>query len=540
MRKRRKSAAAFFLAVILGLFSSSSVCPHMGKSGKHGLSSAAGEDRVVIGLLSDPKTLNPLIATSAQSKDIIDRLFLKLLDENADFVSFHPRLADNWEFSDDSLAITFHLRNDVVWSDGEPCTAGDVKFTWKCQMDTVISWPGRHLKDRIEKVEAVDDFTVVFYFKNRYPYQLMDANDGVILPEHLLAGVARDRIRTCGFGRNPVGNGPFVLSQWISDQYLELKRNPLYYENEKPRLHSILFRIVPDMQTLNTQIETGEIDCLESISPDEAARVGNNNKLRLYSYPSRRMSFIAWNLEHELFADREVRRALAMAVNRKAVIDNVWRGFADPCISPMHPLLWAFDESLDIIEYNPESAAEILNERGWIDNNDDGILDKNGRPMSFELIVNNGNRKRIDIATIVQAYLKEIGVDVDIRVLEWNTFIDKIINAKFEACVMGWKVGSRADLTEFWHSSAFGRKGMNISRYNNGTADSLMEAARNTMDAERAKTLWSKCQRIIYDDQPFMFLAVPREVNVLSSRFGNVHPNPISFLYNIRNWTSDR
>ena len=152
------------------------------------------------------------------------------------------------------------------------------------------------------------------------------------------------------------------------------------------------------------------------------------------------------------------------------------------------------------------------------------------------MVTNYGNQQRVDIATMMQAQLAAIGVKVNIRVLEWNTFVERLVTTEYESCVMGWKVGTRADLTEFWHSASTGRAGMNISGYRNAEVDRLITAAKNTLDVGEAKRLWSECQRIIYSDQPFMFLAIPFEVVGLSGKFSGVEPNAISFFANLREW----
>lgn len=492
---------------------------------------------LVVGVLSDPGSLNPLVVSSSQVQDMVERMFLKLLEEEDDFVHFRPRLAASWSFSPDSLEVTFELRRDVRWHDGVPCTAWDVLFTYECQVDTVVSWRGRHLKDRIGSVEVVDSFTVRFRFTSRYPNQLMDANDGVILPRHILAGIPREEIRTCDFGRRPVGNGPFRFVRWEPKQYLELERNPDYYERGLPAVKRLVYRIVPDMVTLETQLRTGEIDCLESILPMDARVLEKSNpEIRVYAYPSRSMTFVSWNLKKELFADRKVRRALAMAVDRKRIIDTVWMGMARECKSPMHPILWAYDDSIHPVPYDPSGAREMLEEEGWRDLDGDGVLEKNGKPFRFELITNYGNSQRRDILTMVKAELEAIGVDVRGRVMEWNTFVDRVVGGSYDACVMGWKVGTRVDLKEFWHSSAVGRGGFNISGYADPSVDELIEQARASTDMDRARKLWSLIQRKIYYDQPFLFIAVPYEVTGLHGRFVDVHPSPASFFKGLRYW----
>ncbi len=492
---------------------------------------------LVVGLLSDPATLNPLVATTAQEKDIIERIFLKLLDEEDDFLNFQPRLAESWSFSEDSLSITFQLRKDVTWTDGASCAAHDVRFTWELQKDTLIAWPSRHLKDRIWNVEVVDDYTVTFHFTHRYPYQLMDANDGVIVPMHLLEDVPRDKFRIHPFGRRPVGNGPFLLEEWVPGQYVELVGNPKYYENGKPYLERVVFRIVPDDLTLLTQLKTGEIDCLEAIQPDAASDLGQKHPdIRIVKYPSRSITFIAWNLGHDLFMSREVRRALTMAINRGEMIQTLMNGMAAECKSPMSPLIWAYDPSIEAVPFDPGEAKRILRNLGWSDSDGDRILDKEGRAFEFEMITNQGNQLRVDILTMAEAYLRKIGVKANIRILDWNHFIEKVKVSDFESCVLGWRVGTRADLTELWHSRSVEPGGFNRVGYRNSLVDSLIDKAKITMNPEVAKDLWHECQRIIYEDQPFTFIATPYEVNAIRKKFEGVRASPISFFINLRDW----
>jgi peptide/nickel transport system substrate-binding protein len=492
---------------------------------------------VIIGLLSEPSSLNPLVASTTQEKDIIERMFLKLLEEKDDFLNFEPRLANNWVFSEDGLAITLQLRDDVLWSDGTPCTARDVKFTYELQTDSIIAWPSRQLKDRISEVEVVDDYTVRFHFTHRYPYQLMDANDGVIVPRHILSAVPKDQFHTDPFGRQPVGNGPFMLGNWVPGQYVELVRNPQYYEPGKPRLDRVIFRVVPDDLTLLTQLKKGEIDCLESISREAVGDLtADYPDIRIYKYPSRSMTYIAWNLEHPLFRDKEIRRALTMAINREEMIATLLKGMAVECKSPMSQLIWAYDGGIEPIPFDPVRARIILAEQGWVDTDGDRVLDKDGRPFEFEMITNNGNQIRIGIVTMVESYLRNIGVKVNPLMLDWNHFIGRVSTSHFDSHVMGWKVGTRADLTELWHSRSNQPGGYNRVGYKNGEVDALIDEAKNTLDPDKAKALWSRCQRIIYEDQPFTFVAVQYEVVALGSKFKGVRASPISFFINLRDW----
>ena len=498
---------------------------------------AEGGSTLTVGLLSEPATLNPLVSTSAQTKDILERIYIKLLDEKDDFLNFNPRLARRWEYGPDSLSVTFYLRDDVRWTDGVPVTAEDVRFTWELEVDTLVAWPSSGIKSSIRDVEVVDTYTVSFHFTRRYPSQLMDANDGVILPKHVLGDVPRGELRTHEFGRSPVGCGPFKLGRWEAGRFIELVRNENYYENGKPYVDRVIFKFVPDMVTLTTQLKKGEIDVLESIPADLGAGLTEKYpNLKIYTYPSRQYVWIAWNVRHELFKDAEIRRALTMAVNRDEIIETLFGGLASECKSPIHSNLWAFDDGIEPLPYAPDSSRSVLGKHGWTDGNGDGILDKDGKPFQFEMMTNSGNQLRVDIVTMAEAYLEKVGVKVVVRTLEFGTVVDALLSGGYESCVFGWRTATKPDITNEWHSSSLPRKGMNVSFYQNPEVDALIDEAKVTLDQTRAKELWSRVQRIIYYDQPFTFVAIPHEVNAVDKRFCNIRPNAISFFYNLREW----
>jgi len=492
---------------------------------------------LTVGLLSEPATLNPVVATSNETKDIVWRLFLKLLDEKPDYLTFEPRLARAWEFSEDSLAVTFYLRDDVRWTDGTPVTAEDVRFTWQLQTDTLVAWRSRSLKQHITNAEVVDRNTVTFHFDQRYPYQLMDANDGVILPKHLLEKVPRDQLRDHPFGRNPVGNGPYKLGRWEPEQFIELVRNPDYYEAGKPAVGRVIYEFVPDMVTLMTRLKKGEIDLLESIPNDQVSGLAKSYpRLRIYSYPSREYWFVSWNSRDDLFNTAGVRRALTMAIDRREIIETLWGGRAGECKSPIHEGLWAFDGSIEPIPFDPDRARRELESLGWSDGGSDGVLEKDGRRFEFEMITNNSSQQRVDVATMVEAYLGKIGVKVNIHTMEFRAVVDRLFSFEYGSCVLGWGTATKPDITSHWHSSAIPPNGYNISSYDNPEVDDLIERARVELDRERARELWARVQRTVYEDQPFTFLLIPHEVTALDGRFCNVKPNAISFFYNLRDW----
>jgi peptide/nickel transport system substrate-binding protein len=490
---------------------------------------------LVVGTRVEPATLNPIAITASEGHQIAGLIFLKLLEEQDDFISFRPQLAESWSVSDDGLDVTFRLRADARWSDGAPVTADDVRFTWELHVDTTVAWPSASIKSRIRDVEVRDARTVVFHFTEAYLYQLMDANDGVILPRHLLGSLPRREVKSSGFGRAPVGSGPYRVAKWEPGQYLDLARNPAYF-GAPPRVERVVVKFVPDAVTLVSQLKAGEIDLLESVQTDDLASIREKRPdVVIHEVASRRMSFVAWNLERAPFDDREVRRALTMAIDRAGIIAAVWGGRARECTSPLVPLLWAFDPAIPAIAHDPAAARAALRARGFADADRDGVLERDGRPLALELLVNEA-QSRVDVATLLQAQLAAVGVKVNLRVMEYGAYIDCILALDYDAALVEWRAATKVDLTPLFHTRSMRPKGYNFVSYSNPEVDRLIDEALAQKDLAAAKALWSRAQRLIYEDQPYTFIAVPQELTALDDRFCNVKPNAISFFANLAAW----
>ncbi len=519
----------------IAIAAASAIFLWLGATARTALGAALAPSTLVVGTRAEPKTLNPVAITASEGHQIAGLVFLKLLEEQDDFMSFTPQLASSWEWSADSLAVTFRLRPDARWSDGQPVTSADVRFTWEVHTDTTVAWPSASIKAKIRDVEVKDATTVVFHFKERYLYQLMDANDGVILPKHILSSVARTELKTAPFGRAPVGNGPYVVSRWESGQYIELASNAEYF-SAAPRVKRIVFKFVPDAVTLVAQLKAGEIDLLEAVQPGDVSSIEKSRPgVEVETVPSRRMSFIAWNEKRAPFDDREVRRALTMAIDRAEIIRTVWQGYATECTSPIVPLLWAFDPSISALPYDVEKARAAFAARGFKDSDGDGVLDKDGKALQLEMIVNDV-QNRIDVVTLVQAHLKRAGVRVDVRVMEYNAYTDRILATEYDAAYVEWKATTKVDLTGLFHSKSMCPKGFNFVSYSNPEVDRLIDDAVLETNTTSARVLWNRAQHVIYGDQPYTFIAVPKELTALDKRFCNVVPSAISFFVHVERW----
>ncbi len=492
---------------------------------------------LVIGEINDYESLNPMGTTDAHARDVYNLMFLSLLDERSDLLTFGPRLAESWEFSGDRRRLTFHLRRDVVWTDGVPLTSADVAATFRAQKDTATAWASLHLKDHIDSVTAVDEWTVVYHFNAVYPYQLMDANDGVIMPKHILETLRPEEIGALGIERLP-SNGPFKLESWVRGQALTLVANERYYEDGKPYLERVVFKIIPDPVTLVTQLKGGEIDCMEMAPPGEMNDLQKNHpELVVYDFPTRAYNYVAWNGVRPPFDDFRVRRALTMAIDRRLINENIYYGFADECTSPFPPIIWAYNPEIEPLPFDTAAALSSLEAAGFRDRDGDGWLDRDGRRFEFDLITNHGNQMRADMQVMIQEMLRRVGIKANPVALEWTAFLERIKQGDFDAQINSWRVGTKADLAPIW--SCESRRGYNRVGYCNAAVDSLNAAATELLDFDKAKPLFFRAQQLIYDDQPYTFLNVVRARNVVHRRITVVNPDAISMYHYLQDWRAE-
>jgi peptide/nickel transport system substrate-binding protein len=519
----KRTIPAFLLAAILAA-----------TAGCEKRESARRGGTLIVGEINDYESINPMGTTDAHARDAYNLLFLSLLDEDSDLLSFGPRLAESWEFSDDRRQLTFHMRRDVVWTDGVPVTAADVEATFRAQKDPATGWASRHLKEHIDSVSVLDERTVVFHFNRVYPYQLMDANDGVILPKHVLETLRPEEIGALPAEQLP-SNGPFKLESWAKSQALTLVKNERYYEKGKPYLERIIFKIIPDPVTLVTQLKGGEIDCMEMVPPGEIDDIRKNHpELVFYDFPMRAYNYIGWNGARPPFDEVAVRRALTMAIDRKLINENIYYGFADECTSPFPPIIWAYDPNIEPLPFDTAAACAALAAAGFRDRDGDGWLDRGGKRFEFELITNYGNQMRADMQVMIQEMLRRIGVKANPVALEWTAFLEKVKGGDFDAQINSWRVGTKADLAPIWACAS--RTGYNRVNYCNPLVDSLNAEATAMLDFERAKPLFFRAQRIIYEEQPYTFLNIVRARNVVNRRVTVVNPDAISMYHYLQDW----
>lgn len=497
---------------------------------------------VVAGTIADIDTVNEALSSGTRATDsVVFQMFLHLLDERPDFAdhppTYAPELAESYEWSEDHLELTFHLREDAVWSDGEPVTAEDVRFTWQAHTHPAVAYDQGYLKEDIRDVEVVDPHTVKFHYDRVAPWQLNAAIEGVILPEHAWGAIPFDEWRSSsGFFRdNLVVSGPFALERWTPQQEIVLGRNDRYFDPELPYLDRVVFRLIPEKSNQITQLLAGDLDVVEHVPIADIERVRKAPETRVDTYWHRLYSFVAWNIDRPMFADATVRRALTMAIDRRMIIETLWGEYARVAVSPIVHTVWAFNDELDPWPYDPERARELLADAGWTDSDGDGVLDRDGVPFRFELMTNQGNQERLDATVMIQDQLKRIGIRADPRVIEFNAMLSSLSQRDFDATFGAWGMPTTLELRYAFHSSEIDGGG-NYSGYSNEECDRLIERMESMPDLAETEPILLRLQEIIHRDQPMTFMWESKRTNGLDRRLRGVRSNLLGTYWNLHEW----
>ncbi len=498
--------------------------------------------RLVIGVRGDVSSFNIYTARNAFTMEIADLLYPKLAWEQDDFrqgpPSFAPGIARSWELTDAGRTLTFRLDPSARWADGTPITSWDVLFSHEAARSAQVGWVGREVKEFIEQVTAPDPTTVVYRFSRAYPYQLMDAAEGNILPRAAYGAIPFPRWPEEAFQTAPIPGGPFRLKRYERGALIELERNPHYHGAPRPHLEQVAFRIIPDEAMLVNELLAGGIDVMENVPEDAAARVEASPRLRLVSVPDLSYTYICWNTSRPLLADARVRRALTLAIDRQAIIEGLVPRTGRPSAGPILSFLWAADPGLAPSPYDPAGARKLLAEAGWADSDGDGLLDRQGQVFRFELETNQGSGLRQGIVEMVAAQLRQVGVEAVPRFFDFGTFIDRHEQHEFDAFVGSWRESTKVDLRSAFHSASRDG-GYNYGLYANEKVDALIDQARAEADPAVAGPLWREAQRLIVEDAPYTFLLERDRLHAAPRDLQGFAPGPRSAFAGLAGWRRD-
>ena len=467
-------------------------------------------------LINDP-ILNPVTAPDLGSV-LINKVIFPGLVRPDEKLHPAPDLARSWEVSDEGRVYTFALRPGVKWHDGRPFGASDVKFTFDRIVDSTSGSRLRSDFAALSKVEVVDSLTVRFTLRAPFaPFLALLGYNAGILPEHLLRG--KRLSDATDFGRtHPVGTGPFEVSRVVPGVSVTLVRNPDYY-GDRPKLEGMLFKIVPDINAQVSQLRAGELDII-TIEPSNLASVQGSDNLRVRQVGVVQHFYVGFNQRNPLFKPPLIRRAMAHAVNREAIIAGVLKGYADYPQGTIPVALGEFfADTLPRIGYDTTAARRLLAQAGWTPGADGLLRNAAGQRFAFTLLVDKGNPSREQTALAVQQDLKRLGMDVTLRTLEFATVVrDFVLPGKFDANLIWWTTPPDPDQYAFY---ATGQDNNNVA-YANATADRLLLAGRQTTDSARRRAIYHAFQAVEAEDPPVLVLYYPREIQAVSARLGGM------------------
>jgi ABC-type transport system substrate-binding protein len=488
---------------------------------------------IIFGVGTDIDELDPRTTDTQEgyiaSANIYDCLVLYDLGAT----TIRPGLAESWEISDDGLVYTFKLRQGVKFHDGAPFNA-DAVVTWYNSIDegapgsqydaTRMVYMADFITDWIDSVEAVDESTVRMTLPT--PYSPLLANlaipiASIISPTAIAAGL--DSVSV-----NPSGTGAFRLARpedWTRDSQLVLEANPDYWGGA-PKVEQFIIKIVPEGSTRLQQVETGELDIAWALTPEDVERARENPDLVVVEDAGLNTNAVQMDVMKEPFTSKEVRQALNYAVNKDELSEGLYNGNMVTAGGLLPPVDWAYNPDLKSYPYDPDQARELLAEAGYDE----------GNPLTFTFmaytIPRGYNPVGDRLATAIQEYWSEVGVQANIQTEEWTQYRDDRRANKFQCSLAGWQ-GDNGDpdnfLYTFFSSASIGAE--NYSRYENPEVDDLLNQAKEVSDQEERKALYQKAEQIIVDDAPWVFLGYQKHQVVTRANITDFQLQPTYIYY---------
>jgi peptide/nickel transport system substrate-binding protein len=459
---------------------------------------------------SSPTNLDPRVGTDAQSERI-DKLIFDSLVRRDDHFNLEPWVAERWEIPD-PLTYIFHLRHNVRFSDGRPLTSGDVKYTF----DTIIGGKIRTAKAStyqfVDHIEVPDQYTVIFKLKQPYATLLWNVSDGAsaIIP----AGAPDD------FNQHPIGSGPFRFVSMEQDKDVVVERNPNYW-GMAAKIPRIRFIVVPDATTRALELRKGSADAaINALSPDTVVTLRNEPSLVTERAPGTIYAYLAMNLRDPILKDVRVRQALAHAMDRRPMIQYLWRGLARPASSVLPPEHWAYNPDVAHYSYDPAKARELLDAAGY-------GTGKDGIRFHITMKTSTEESTRL-LAAVLQQQLRSVGIALDIRSYEFATFYADVVKGAFQLYSIRW-IGGNEDPDIFenvFDSASFAPRRANRGYYSNPRVDALIAAGRSTVDQDKRRADYFELQNIVAEELPYINLWYLDNILVHSKRLRNVKLSP--------------
>jgi peptide/nickel transport system substrate-binding protein len=498
----------------------------------------------------EPNSLNPVLSAYT-IEGFVNRLsFDNLLEIAADGNTIVPDLATdvptlrNGGISRDGLTITYHLRHGVRWQDGVPFTSKDVKFTWQAMVNpnnnvnTTVGYAD------IKSVDTPSDDVVVFHLKQKFaPFvnTIFAESDNpiCIVPAHLLAKF--HDINRIPFNEQPVGTGPFKVARWVRGDHIELVANPDYWRG-KPKLNSIIVRMIPDENTELNALRSHDIDFMLEPSPNLYLTLKTIPGVKVVLDQSPQALWMLMNTTRPPLDDVRVRQAIAYAVDKQALVDKFTGGSAKIAWSDQPSYSWAYNPNVTQYPHSAAKARALLAQAGWTIGAD-GIARKGGKPLELQISYNSENATRRLAAVEIQANLKDAGIAAQVKSYPGNLYFATygqggiLSTAKYDLAVSGWVAGIDPDDHSLYSCDQLPPAGTNYTHYCSKEMDADQRAALGSYDEQQRKAAYLRIQELIAKDQPTDYLWFASFPQAINPAFQGFAPNPINESWNAWQWS---
>jgi peptide/nickel transport system substrate-binding protein len=509
---------------------------------------------MIIALAAEPVDLFPPLVSELSGRLVMDQIFDRLAEIKPTMETvgdnFDPRLAKSWTWAPDSLSIAFNIDPAARWHDGKPVTASDVRYSFRTFVDPKVGSPAAPLFATIDSVSVRDSLTAVVWFKKHTPEQFYDvAYQLVVFPEHVYGAIPPAQLHTSPVARAPVGSGRFKFSKWEPGVRLEMISDTANFRG-RAKLDRVI--IAPTEPTVaESRVLSGEIDFMDAFPIDHVGQLDSSTVAGPLIFPNFGFAFMGMNrydpkngsAPHPIFSDIRVRRALAMGVDRQAMLQNVFGNKGRISHGPFPMTVGYADSTLKVPPFDTATAKAMLDSSGWR-MGPDSIRVRNGQPLRFTLTTPSTSLFRRKYAVLLQEQFRKLGARVEVDVVDQNMMIDRMTKTSFDAIMGGFNPDAAVSgMKQLWTSEGIGYvagkgvSGQNSLRYANPRVDALIDSAIMAFDPAKAKSYSSRASQIIVDDVPAIFLYDFTLVYALHRRITPTGMRPDEWWAALADWT---
>jgi peptide/nickel transport system substrate-binding protein len=524
---------------------------------------------------ADADILSSLLSSDSASAEIEGYIFSAPFMTDPWTGETIPNMVESWDVTDQNKTVTFHVRQGLKWSDGEPITANDFKFMFDALMATdeegspvLAESPRLDMVEYVDTIELIDDYTLKVTYTEGICTNF-ESLSLVWLPSHVfLSDPDFEFVDLVDheFNWEPtVFSGPFMFQEWVKDDHITLVRNPDYWKGAA-YLDGIVWKVVANTTVEKEMMKAGETDLI-GLDPKYLTEMEQVENIDIYKFfrtaydyiglqrgdpenPQPRMnedgSVNEEHGAHPILSKKQVRQALVYAVDRTSIINKVRMGQAAPIEAHIIPTYgWAYNDQLEPREFDPEKAAQMLEEAGWVLEEGAEVrvckgcgTAPDGTPMKLNLKTNSGNEVRENIMVIVQQQWGDIGIEVETEAMEWNAYLDVLLGQNFDAVIIGWTGVDPDNEVLFFAKYDVPGGGFNFCSFYRPDYEPLELEAKTVEGCayEDRGAIYKEIQEIFYDEVPYVFLYATRAITAINQRIGGVNPAPWSTTYNIHEW----